>query len=97
MEGRLHSDFFQPFFIETTISLDFVGDVHLGGVFQYQNKHGYCTYNEIFQHVAKYLRESDLAVGNLEAPFIRKDMEKDEQTDFLPRLRADPGSVESLK
>jgi len=47
--------------------------------------------------VAKYLRESDLAVGNLEAPFIRKDMEKDEQTDFLPRLRTDANSVESLK
>jgi len=80
-----------------TVSLDFVGDIHLGGVVQYQNKHGYCTYNETFQHVAKYLRESDLAVGNLEAPFIRKDMEKDEQTDFLPRLRGDPNSVESLK
>jgi len=45
--------------------------------------------------VAKYLRESDLAVGNLEAPFIRKDMEKDEQKDFHPRIKADADSADS--
>ncbi|KXJ10037.1 Capsule biosynthesis protein CapA [Exaiptasia diaphana] len=80
-----------------TVILDFVGDISFDGPVLYQDKHGYCSYNKTFEKVARYLCQSDLAIGNLEAPFIREDMENEEQITFHPRLRAYSNSSQSLR
>ena len=85
------------FSLDEVASLIFVGDMAFDGAFYYQNKHGYCSYNQSLDLVAPYLRQSDLTIGNLEAPFVIKEMEKYEQKGFSPRLRNNPETVYSLK
>ena len=86
-----------PFFIDNLVTLDFVGDINLGGPVRYQHIHENCSYNKPFELVSKFLKESDLAIGNLESPFATKDMNKDAQVQFMPRLRADTDSGEALR
>ncbi|XP_020917057.2 uncharacterized protein LOC110254415 [Exaiptasia diaphana] len=82
---------------DTSVTLVFVGDIAPDGVIFYQDKHAYCSYNQTFELVAPHLQQSDLTIGNLEAPFVTEDMEKYESKEYYPRLRSKPESAYSLK
>ncbi|KAJ7355054.1 hypothetical protein OS493_028269 [Desmophyllum pertusum] len=56
------------------ITLLFVGDISFSGPVKYYVEHKYHTYNDSFNDVAPYIREADISVGNLETPFVDKDV-----------------------
>lgn len=56
------------------VSLLFVGDISFSGPTKYYVEHGYCTYNDSFNEVGQYIREADISVGNLESPFVDKNV-----------------------
>ena len=37
-------------------------------------EHKYHSYDDSFNDVAPYIREADISVGNLESPFVSKDL-----------------------
>ena len=61
------------FSIVKQVSLLFVGDVSFSVPLKYYVEHGYHTYNDSFNEVAKYVRNADISVANLESPFVSKD------------------------
>ncbi|KXJ21186.1 Capsule biosynthesis protein CapA [Exaiptasia diaphana] len=93
-KSRLSTEFSR---VNTSVTLVFVGDIAPDGVIFYQDKHAYCSYNQTFELVAPHLQQSDLTIGNLEAPFVTEDMEKYESKEYYPRLRSKPESAYSLK
>ena len=56
------------------VTLLFVGDVSFAGPVKYYVEHDYHTYNDSFNEVAPYIRQADIAVANLESPFVSKDV-----------------------
>ncbi|XP_068716607.1 capsule biosynthesis protein CapA-like isoform X1 [Montipora foliosa] len=56
------------------VTLLFVGDISFAAVTKYYVEHGYCTYNDSFKDVATYIREADVSIGNLESPFVGKNV-----------------------
>ncbi|KAJ7355051.1 hypothetical protein OS493_028266 [Desmophyllum pertusum] len=56
------------------ITLLFAGDISFSGPIKYYVEHKYNTYNDCFNDVARYIREADISVGNLESPFVDKDV-----------------------
>ncbi|CAH3017436.1 unnamed protein product [Porites evermanni] len=56
------------------VNLLFVGDVSFSVPLKYYVEHGYHSYNDSFNEVAKYVRNADISVANLESPFVSKDM-----------------------
>ena len=52
----------------------FAGDISFSGPVQYYARHGCHTYNDSFSQVAADIRGADFAVGNLESPFVTKEM-----------------------
>ena len=48
----------------------FVGDIAFSGPVRYHVENGHHMYNESFKDVAKYIREADISVANLESPFV---------------------------
>ena len=52
----------------------FVGDVSFSTPLKYYVEHGYHTYNDSFNEVAKYVKNADFSVANLESPFVSEDM-----------------------
>ncbi|KAM7439661.1 hypothetical protein ABFA07_010983 [Porites harrisoni] len=56
------------------VNLLFVGDVSFSTPLKYYVEHGYHTYNDSFNEVAKYVKNADFSVANLESPFVSKDM-----------------------
>ena len=62
------------FSIVEQVNLLFVGDVSFSVPLKYYVEHGYHTYNDSFNEVAKYVKNADISVANLESPFVSKDM-----------------------
>ena len=62
------------FSVVEQVSLLFVGDVSFSVPLRYYVEQGYHTYNDSFNEVAKYIRNADISVANLESPFVSKDM-----------------------
>ena len=62
------------FSIVEQVKLLFVGDVSFSVPLKYYVEHGYHTYNDSFNEVAKYVKNADFSVANLESPFVSKDM-----------------------
>ncbi|CAH3017435.1 unnamed protein product, partial [Porites evermanni] len=62
------------FSIVEHVNLLFVGDVSFSTPLKYYVEHGYHTYNDSFNEVAKYVKNADFSVANLESPFVSKDM-----------------------
>lgn len=56
------------------MTLLFVGDISLSGPVKYYVEHNYHSYNDSFSDVASFIREADIAVANLEYPFVSKDV-----------------------
>jgi hypothetical protein len=85
-------------FTDVSISIIFVGDINLGDCVRYYVNHGYNNYNDTMVKVAGIIRHADIAVGNLESPFVTKTMLRDR---FNGRkrvfLEADPRSAIALK
>ncbi|CAH3032033.1 unnamed protein product [Porites evermanni] len=52
------------------ITFVFVGDIAFSGPVRYYVENGYYSYNDSFKDVAKYIREADVSVANLESPFV---------------------------
>ena len=52
----------------------FVGDITFSGPVKYYVERNYHTYNDSFIDVAPYIRQADIAVANLESPFVGKDV-----------------------
>jgi len=56
------------------VSLLFVGDISFSGPVKYYVERKYHTYNDTFQEVAPYIRRADISIGNLECPFVDKEV-----------------------
>ncbi|XP_078375862.1 capsule biosynthesis protein CapA-like [Oculina patagonica] len=56
------------------VTLLFVGDISFSGPVKYYVERNNYKYNDSFNEVAPYIREADISVGNLEAPFVSKDV-----------------------
>ena len=65
------------FHLAEHVTLLFVGDISFSGPIKYYVEHKYHTYNDSFNNVATYIREADISVGNLESPFVSKDVYRD--------------------
>ena len=80
------------------MSIIFVGDISFDGCMKYYVKHGFCSYNASLRNVAGIIKGADIAVGNLESPFVTKTMLRDR---FKGRKRvfldAEPCSASALK
>ena len=64
---------FHIYFVDN-VTLLFVGDISFSGPVKYYVERNYHTYNDSFNEVAPYIREADISVGNLECPFVSKDV-----------------------
>ncbi|CAB4003863.1 Hypothetical predicted protein, partial [Paramuricea clavata] len=62
---------------DVSISIIFVGDISFGRCVRKYVDHGYNNYNDTMVKVAGIIRDADIAVGNLESPFVTKAMQKD--------------------
>ena len=51
-----------------------MGDISFSGPVKYYVEHKYHTYNDSFNDVTRYIREADISVGNLESPFVSKNV-----------------------
>jgi hypothetical protein len=81
-----------------SISIIFVGDISFGRCVRKYVDHGYNNYNDTMVKVAEIIREADIAVGNLESPFVTNTMLKDRfngQKRFF--LHADHRSATALQ
>ncbi|XP_068756495.1 capsule biosynthesis protein CapA-like [Montipora capricornis] len=56
------------------VTLLFVGDICFSAATKYYVEHGYCSYNDSFKDVATYIRDADVSVGNLESPFVGRNV-----------------------
>ena len=56
------------------VSLLFVGDISFSGPVKYYVERKHHTYNDTFNEVAPYIRQADISIGNLECPFVDKDV-----------------------
>ena len=70
----LNLNIFPYFYLAENVTLLFVGDISFSGPVKYYVEHDYHTYNDLFNEVAPYVREADISVGNLESPFVSKDV-----------------------
>ena len=78
----------------------FVGDISFDGPVKYYSDRHYHTYNETFDKVASILRQADLAIGNLESPFVNQSMLEDKYSGSTRKtvvINADPTSVSALR
>ena len=82
---------------DESISVIFVGDIHFGDYVRGNVNHGYNNYNDTMEKVADIIREADIAVGNLESPFVTKPMLKDKTIGCEHYLDADSSSVSALQ
>ena len=82
---------------DDSISIIFVGDVSFDGVVRYYVNHGYNNYNDTMEKVAEIIREADIAVGNLESPFVTKSMQKDRLKGKVIFLDADHRCVSAIQ
>lgn len=77
----------------------FVGDINFDGPVRHYVEKGLSTYNTSFELVAKYIREADYAIGNLESPYGTTEMRN--HPVHVPVksafLLAHPESVEALR
>ncbi len=62
------------FYLAEHVTLLFAGDISFSGPLKYYVEHKYHTYNDSFIEVAPFIREADISVGNLESPFVSKDV-----------------------
>ncbi|CAB3991400.1 Hypothetical predicted protein, partial [Paramuricea clavata] len=62
---------------DVSISIIFVGDISFARCVRKYVDHGCNNYNDTMIKVAGIIREADIAVGNLESPFVTKMMLKD--------------------
>jgi hypothetical protein len=62
---------------DVPISIIFVGDISFSRCVKKYVDHGCNNYNDTMEKVAGIIREADIAVGNLESPFVTKMMLKD--------------------
>ncbi|XP_028405176.1 uncharacterized protein LOC114527664 [Dendronephthya gigantea] len=62
---------------DNAVSIIFVGDVSFGSCIMYYVNHGYNYYNDTLVKVAGPIKNADIAVGNLESPYVTKTMMKD--------------------
>ena len=81
---------------DVSISVIFVGDINFGDYVKRYVRQGYTKYNDTMENVAEIIREADIAVGNLESPFVTKPMLKD-KTKGKFRMEADSSSVSALQ
>ena len=69
--------YFSLFLQDNPVSVIFVGDVSFDSCIMYYVNHGYNCYNDTMAKVAGPIRKADIAVGNLESPYLTKAMLKD--------------------
>ena len=55
-----------------TLSLVFAGDINFSDPVRFDVKRHLYSYNDTLKRVAQYIREADIAFGNLESPFVPK-------------------------
>ena len=85
-----------------SISIIFVGDISFNGCVKKYVDQGYISYtmvhNDSMVKVAKIIREADIAVGNLESPFVSKSMQKNRFSGIKRiRMYSDVGSASALQ
>ena len=81
-----------------SISIIFVGDISFNGCVKKYVDQGYTSYNDTMVKVAKIIREADIAVGNLESPFVSKSMQKNRFSGVKRiRMYSDVGSASALQ
>ena len=51
-----------------------MGDISFSAPVRYYVEHKYHTYNDSLNDVAPLVRKADISVGNLESPFVSKDL-----------------------
>ena len=61
-------------FLSEQVTLLFAGDISFSGPVGYYVKHNYHSYDDSFNEVAPFIRKADIAVGNLESPFVNEDV-----------------------
>ncbi|CAB4019818.1 Hypothetical predicted protein, partial [Paramuricea clavata] len=61
---------------DVSINVIFVGDISFARCVKKYVDHGYNNYNDTMTKIAGIIRESDIAVGNLESPLVTKVMLK---------------------
>ncbi|EDO44155.1 predicted protein, partial [Nematostella vectensis] len=93
---KVYFTFFSLMIDVSSATIDFVGDISFDGIQKIFNNMGMCSYNDSLRSVAPILRQSDLAVGNLESPYGTKNMRKNHFWG-KPRLMADAESVSALR
>ena len=65
------------FLQDNPVSIVFVGDISFDSCIMYYVNLGYNCYNYTMVKVAGLIRKADIAVGNLESPYVTKLMLKD--------------------
>ena len=61
-------------YLSEKVTLLFAGDISFSGPVGYYVKRNYHSYNDSFNEVAPFIRKADIAVGNLESPFVSEDV-----------------------
>lgn len=74
-----------------------MGDISFSGPVKYYVKHNYHSYNECFSDVASLIREADIAVANLESPFVSKDVYPYQDKEKAVILNSSPKAVSALR
>ena len=74
-----------------------MGDISFAGPVKYYVEHKYHTYNDYFKDVAPYIREADISVGNLESPFVNKDVYHHMSGEKSVVLDASPKAAPALR
>ena len=75
-----------------------MGDISFSGPVKYYVDHGHYTYNDSFNEVAPFIKQADISVGNLETPFVDKNVYAHMYKGPKPRiLDSDPSAVSALR
>ena len=87
--------FFLP--VDAPVSIIFVGDIAFDACLKYYVDRGQFNYTDTMENVANIIRKADIAVGNLEAPFVNGTLCKNQIQGKTILLFADPLSVHALQ
>ena len=89
---------FLYFIFADTVSLVFAGDINFSDPVRSDVKQHLYSYNDTLSRVARYIREADIAFGNLESPFVPKSALPDKIIGAkLTFLHADKQSSSALR
>ncbi|XP_078372089.1 capsule biosynthesis protein CapA-like [Oculina patagonica] len=78
------------------VTLLFAGDISFSGPVKYYVEHNYHSYNDSFSDVATLIREADIAVANLESPFVSEDVYPYQDKEKVVILDSSPKAVSAL-